>query len=37
VPGKALLRFAGTIPAEDVQAMARVIEDGCEQVNERDW
>jgi hypothetical protein len=37
VPGHALLRFAGTIDAGDLAAMAEAIEDGCEQVHGEDW
>ncbi len=37
VPGRALLRFAGTIDASDLVTMAQAIEDGCEQVNGADW
>jgi hypothetical protein len=31
--GGDLLRFAGSIPPDDLAAMAKVIEDGCEQTN----
>ena len=37
VPGKQLLRFAGTIPLDDLRRMARAIEEGCEQVNADEW
>ena len=37
VPGQALLRFAGSIEASDLAAMAQAIEDGCEQVHGEDW
>ena len=30
VPGKQLLRFAGTIPVNDLQLMRQAIERGCE-------
>lgn len=33
VPGRKLLRFAGTIPLEDVQLMQEAIEQGCDQGN----
>jgi hypothetical protein len=33
VPGRSLLRFAGTIDASDLATMAQAIEDGCEQVH----
>lgn len=32
-PGRQLLRFAGTIPPDDVQRMREAIEQGCEQVD----
>jgi len=32
VPGKDLLRFAGTISAEDGEQMVEAIEEGCEQI-----
>ncbi len=37
VPGRQLLRFAGTIPYDDVQLMRKTIEDGCEQVDLNEW
>lgn len=37
VPGRDLTRLAGLIPADDLAAMARAIEEGCEQVDEREW
>jgi hypothetical protein len=37
VPGKELLRFAGTIDAEDLSAMAKAIEEGCEKADLNDW
>lgn len=37
VPGKQLLRFAGTIPPEDLQKMREAIEAGCEQVEIDEW
>jgi hypothetical protein len=37
VPGKQLLRFAGTIPNEDLQRMSAAIEEGCEQVEINEW
>lgn len=33
VPGRALLRFAGSIPADDLRTMIDAIEDGCENVD----
>jgi len=37
VPGRQLLRFAGTIPTEDLQLMRQIIEEGCEQVDLDEW
>lgn len=37
VPGKQLLRFAGTIPAGDVELIRQAIEQGCEQVDINGW
>ena len=37
VPGRNLLRFAGTIPAADLNAMSAAIEQGCEQVEINEW
>ena len=36
-PGKNLLRFAGTIPAEDLELMSQAIEQDCEQVDLNEW
>lgn len=36
-PGKALLRFAGSIPPEDLREMEDAIEGGCEQVDPDGW
>jgi len=37
VPGRQLLRFAGSIPMDDVQLMREAIEQGCEQVDANEW
>jgi hypothetical protein len=37
VAGVQLLRFAGTIPMEDVKVMQETIEQGCEQVDLNEW
>jgi hypothetical protein len=37
VPGKDLLRFAGTISKEDLEVMSRVIEEDCERIDESSW
>lgn len=36
-PGQQLLRFAGSIPADDLQLMREAIEQGCEQVDINEW
>lgn len=36
-PGRQLLRFAGSIPPDDVQLMRQAIEQDCEQVDLDDW
>jgi hypothetical protein len=36
-PGYALLPLAGTIPIEDLEEMARAIEEGCEQIDLDEW
>lgn len=37
VPGKNLLRFAGTIVPEDLIAIEKTINEGCEKVNLNEW
>lgn len=37
VPGQQLLRFAGTIPQNDVQLMREIIEQECERVDTNEW
>ncbi|MBD1925468.1 hypothetical protein H6F74_04090 [Trichocoleus sp. FACHB-90] len=37
VPGKELLRFAGAIPADDLNLMTQAIKEGCEQVDLNEW
>lgn len=37
VPGNVLLRFSGTIHAEDLVTMAQAIEEGCEKVDRNEW
>ncbi|NJR63818.1 MAG: hypothetical protein HC769_36700 [Cyanobacteria bacterium CRU_2_1] len=36
-PGDQLLRFAGSIPPDDLQLMREVIEQGCERVDVDEW
>ena len=37
VPGRSLLRFAGTIAPADLDAMRRAIEEDCERIDENGW
>ena len=37
VPGRDLLRFAGTIERDDLELMARAIEEDCERVDVDGW
>ena len=37
VPGRQLLRFAGSIPPDDVKLMRQAIEQDCEQVDIDEW
>ena len=37
VPGKNLAQFAGAIDDQDLEAISRAIEAGCEQVNLNEW
>lgn len=37
VEGKTLLRFEGSIPADDLQLMSKAIEEGCEKVDISEW
>jgi len=37
VPGSQLLRFAGTIPLDDIALMREAIEQDCEQVDANEW
>jgi hypothetical protein len=37
VPGKKLLRFAGSIPKKDLQLMSEAIKQDCEQVDTDEW
>jgi hypothetical protein len=36
-PGQELLRFAGSIPPDDLQLMREAIEQDCEQVDINEW
>ena len=37
VPGKQLLRFAGSIPVKDLELIRQTIENGCERVDVNEW
>jgi len=37
VPGSQLLRFAGTIPLDDLKLMSEAINQDCEQVDIDEW
>jgi hypothetical protein len=37
IPGKRLLKFAGSISPEDLQEMKHAIADHCEQVDMHEW
>lgn len=37
IPGQQLLRFAGSISAQDVELMKEAIEQGCGQVDAHGW
>lgn len=36
-PGQELLRFAGSIPPDDIQLMGEAIKQSCEQVDINEW
>jgi hypothetical protein len=37
IPGRQLLRFAGSIPSDDLQSIGEAIEQDCEQVDIDEW
>ncbi len=37
VPGASLMSFAGCIPADDLSAIAKAVEEGCERVDAHEW
>lgn len=37
VPGRGLLRFAGSIDAEDLNAMKQAIDESCEKIDLNEW
>lgn len=36
-PGQQLLRFAGSIPLDDLQLMREAIEQNCHQIDANEW
>lgn len=36
-PGQQLIRFAGSIPSDDLQLMREAIEQDCERVDSNEW
>ncbi|UCH96008.1 MAG: hypothetical protein JSV88_03935 [Candidatus Aminicenantes bacterium] len=37
VPGKELLKFAGTLADEDARELTQIIEEGCERIDYNEW
>jgi hypothetical protein len=37
VPGSGLVSFAGCIPSEDLDIIAKAVEEGCERVDAHEW
>jgi len=37
IPGKNLLPFAGSIAPEDINAIEKAIEEGCEHIDTNEW
>jgi hypothetical protein len=37
IPGKHILKFAGSISQGDLHAMEQAIEDGCERIDAHEW
>ncbi len=37
VAGSTLVSFAGSIPQNDLNAMAQAVEDGCERIDVHEW
>jgi hypothetical protein len=37
IPGQQLLRFSGSISAQDIRLIKETIEQGCEQVDTNEW
>jgi hypothetical protein len=35
--GRQLLRFAGTVPPDELQLMREAIEEGCERIDANEW
>jgi hypothetical protein len=37
VSGKKLIEFAGTLSEEDAEELIRIIEEGCERIDDNEW
>lgn len=37
IPGRRLIRFAGSIPSDDIDLMREAIQQDCEQVDDSEW
>ena len=37
VPGKKLIELAGTLSNEDAEELTRIIEEGCERIDDNEW
>ena len=37
IPGKKIIRFAGTLTSEEAKVMKEAIDSACEQVNPNEW
>jgi len=37
VPGRSLLKYAGSIPPDDLNIMSDVIENDCRKINANEW
>jgi hypothetical protein len=37
IPGEDLIKFAGSISAEDAEELTQIIENGCEKIDENEW
>ena len=37
VPGKKLIKFAGTLSEEDAEELIQIIQEGCEKIDYNEW